>query len=383
MVGPAVRLPLRTISSEHAFRPSQPSQQNVMRIQQPQRTKTPKEACVEANVDITICAQMAELPNDMLATIFTLLWLSWPNAPRLAVVCTTFKDMSWKVVRKINRKLLAAPGAVFNLAPHEPYLVPDGMYAATLQALGGPGLAHFAAFWALGERIAKRRMLQGDLCSLLDVQPNGRGGNGWLKNIAIDAFFSSYFPDATVAEEPGPKYMCSSMLSRDEYDTYTILTGSSCPALWKQNLNNATELHGVHNVGPNVHWVYFIIDMTKGRLTFFEPSSFVTEAEGKALLAALAVALSIPAIKVPRRWLPPPPPSQPPPHRTPHHQVWPVYIVKKGVLEQFDSKSCGVYACMFAYAYKHSRKLPPVTAAKLRDWRAFIADRIQDPAHAL
>ena len=42
-----------------------------------------------------------------------------------------------------------------------------------------------------------------------------------------------------------------------------------------------TIFTGVYNVGPNVHWVYFIIDMTKERLTFFESSNFVTEAGAK------------------------------------------------------------------------------------------------------
>ena len=356
MVGPVAGPPLM-ISTEYV-RPSLRKGQTILRIDHVLRTKKPKEDISITSSDFTTSAQMAELPNEVLAIIFSLLWRSWRYAPRLDVVCTTFRNVSRECAGNIHYKLLAAPGAVLKLAPLAPYLVADGLYTSTLQALGGPGLADFQAFWALGERVAKRRMLQSDLSSLLDVPTTGRR-NGWLMNIAIDAFLSTLFPDAMDAVEPGPKYLSSPMLLRDSEGKYAWNESNDSTCAWRNNMSNANELHGVYNVGPNVHWVYFIIDMTKERLTFFESSNFVTEAEGKALLAALASALSIPACIV---------------------KQWPVYIVKKGVLEQFDSKSCGVYACIFAYAYKHSRKLPHITPAKLRDWRAFIARTIQDPA---
>ena len=175
----AARPPLRALITEFSLSPfnwqhvKRPFSGHVKRIQHPQGPNKRTKVCAASpDSDVVITTlKLLGVPLDAMVIIFHVLWLTCNFAPRLAAVCTTFRDVSKKCVGTIHYKLLSAPGAVLNLAPGVPYLVDPGLHTSALQALGGPGLAICKPFWALGEKVAQMRVLQGDLCSLMDVQP--------------------------------------------------------------------------------------------------------------------------------------------------------------------------------------------------------------------
>ena len=51
-----------------------------------------------------------------------------------------------------------------------------------------------------------------------------------------------------------------------------------------QTLLDAKFIDGTLNIGPNIHWVYFIMDMQHKINYVFEPASFASEHHGASIV---------------------------------------------------------------------------------------------------
>ena len=223
-------------------------------------------------------------------------------------------------------------------------------------------------FRALGEEYPDRVTILADVLTLLD-RPGG--GNGWLTGGLIDAYFASFLHDVRRSDpleawqqsirnaQPDRVYLpnfLSAVVSKS--GARALLAYVSNYPHVMQTLLDAKFIDGTLNIGPNLHWVYFTMDMQHKINYVFEPANFASESHGTSVITLMRdmVQNEIAPFGPDDRW-----------------DVR-VVTAADGLPSQCDGKSCGVYAALIGEHIATGRNVPAIGLESIAKQRAHMLD---------
>ena len=231
-----------------------------------------------------------------------------------------------------------------------------------------PAAAAWVDFRALGEDYPDRVTILADVLTLLD-RPGG--GNGWLTGGLIDAYFASFLHDV---RRSGPLEAWQQRIRNAQPDRVylpnflsAVVSKSGARALLAyvsnyphvmQTLLDAKFIDGTLNIGPNLHWVYFTMDMQHKINYVFEPANFASESHGTSVITLMRdmVQNEIAPFGPDDRW-----------------DVR-VVTAADGLPSQCDGKSCGVYAALIGEHIATGRNVPAIGLESIAKQRAHMLD---------
>ena len=228
-------------------------------------------------------------------------------------------------------------------------------------------------FRALGESYPDRVTIRADVLTLLDLPG---GGNGWLTGGLIDGYFGSFLHDVrrtgplmawqqTIRDaQPDRVYLPNflSAVASKSGERALLAYVSNYPHVM-QTLLDAKFIDGTLNIGPNIHWVYFTMDMQHKINYVFEPASFASEHHG-----ALVIRLMRDMVK-----------NEIAPFG--RDDLWEVRLVTAadGLPSQCDGKSCGVYAALIGEHIATGRNVPAIDLESIASQRAHMLAVLSRP----
>ncbi|MGZ0214167.1 MAG: hypothetical protein ACKVI4_16945, partial [Actinomycetales bacterium] len=113
---------------------------------------------------------------------------------------------------------------------------------------------------------------------------------------------------------------------------------------------------GTFNIGPNLHWVYFTMDMEHKIIYVFEPANFASEYHGGQVIRLMRDMVNddIAPFGI--------------------DDQWDVRVVTPadGLPSQCDGKSCGVYAALIGEHIATGRNVPAIDLASIAEQRAHM-----------
>ena len=120
----------------------------------------------------------------------------------------------------------------------------------------------------------------------------------------------------------------------------------------------AAFIDGTLNIGPNLHWVYFTMDMQHKINYVFEPANFASESHGRSVITLMRdmVQNEIAPFGPDDRW-----------------DVR-VVTAADGLPSQCDGKSCGVYAALIGEHIATGRNVPAIGLESIAKQRAHMHD---------
>ena len=123
-----------------------------------------------------------------------------------------------------------------------------------------------------------------------------------------------------------------------------------------QTLLDAKFIDGTFNIGPNLHWVYFTMDMQHKINYVFEPANFASEHHGNLVIRLMRDMVNDEIAPFGR------------------DDLWDVRIVTAadGLPSQCDGKSCGVYAALIGEHIATGRNVPAIDLASIAEQRAHM-----------
>ena len=316
--------------------------------------------------------------QNLLSIVIKYSILSDPHAPKLANVARIWNEQLiwWKeqfaLMTPVGEEL---KGGVLCFSNSPTMALLHGWGAAPRDLLLGlqqpviPDAASWQNFWALGERtFADRRMLHEDALTLLDL-PGGK--HGWLTGGVIDAYFGSFLHDIRRTEpyrdwqrrireaQPNRVYLpnyLSAIIHDGPYHQRALIGYSDmCPHV-KRTLLDAKFIDGTLNLGPNLHWVYYTLDMERKIIYLFDPASIATEQHGVEVLTMMRDMVNDDVAPFG------------------NDDLWHVRVVTPadGLPCQVDGNSCGVYAALIGEHVATGRTIPSIDLASIREQRAHM-----------
>tara|TARA_B110001452_G_scaffold82754_1_gene67669 strand:- start:1438 stop:2697 length:1260 start_codon:yes stop_codon:yes gene_type:complete len=226
----------------------------------------------------------------------------------------------------------------------------------------------FDGFRALNEMFADRVTTREDVLTLLDLPG---GGNGWLTGGLIDAYMGSFLHDVRrvvtrpltpwqqriYEKQPDRVYLPNYLSAFPGGGGGRALIGyvENFPYV-KEALLGAKFIDGTFNIGPNLHWVYFTMDMEHKIIYVFEPANFASEYHGGQVIRLMRDMVNddIAPFGI--------------------DDQWDVRVVTPadGLPSQCDGKSCGVYAALIGEHIATGRNVPAIDLASIAEQRAHM-----------
>ena len=227
--------------------------------------------------------------------------------------------------------------------------------------------ADWKDFRALGEPFPDRVTTHTDVLTLLDWPG---GGNGWLTGGLIDGYFGSFLHDvrrtgplmawqqAIRDAQPDRVYLPNflSAVVCSKRGERALLGYVSNDPLVMQTLLDAKFIDGTLNIGPNIHWVYFTMDMQHKITYVFEPANFASEHHGALVIGLMRDMVKNDIAPFGR------------------DDLWDVRVVTAadGLPSQCDGKSCGVYAALIGEHIATGRNVPAIDLESIAKQRAHM-----------
>jgi hypothetical protein len=176
---------------------------------------------------------------------------------------------------------------------------------------------------------------------------NTRGSTGWVTNFSMDAFLSTLMPGFNATEKLQLARVFLPAFVSKHVQEYGVLPPSEQTANRVAVLRTAREIYVVYNLGPNEHWAVMRLLRQRKRLEIFDSLQHVNRSHGRQMLDALSEYL----------------------HE--NMDAW-LVVVYRGVPQQTDHKSCGVFTCVIAKHLLEDATLPSIQEA-IPEWRRWIA----------
>lgn len=331
-----------------------------------------------AKGEAKIIVTEAVLSNmELLSNVIKYALESNAQAPMLASVAQGWQEQLcfWKQQLQLKTALCKELKAGVQCLDCSPLGLLHGWGASPRNLLLGlplPVIADTAAwedFRALGESYGDRVITRADVLTLLDLPG---GGNGWLTGGLIDGYMGSFLHDVRRTspltswqqrirdEQPDRVYLpnfLSAVINKSGDFGERALPGyvGNYPHVM-QTLLDAKFIDGTFNIGPNIHWVYFTMDMQHKINYVFEPANFASAHHGFLVLRMMRDMVNDDVAPFG------------------HDDLWDVRVVTAadGLPSQCDGKSCGVYAALIGEHIATGRNVPAIDLASIAEQRAHM-----------
>ena len=207
----------------------------------------------------------------------------------------------------------------------------------------GRGLEGFASLRLPGTKPVGGTVDLSDMRALLDT----RNSSGWVTSFSVDAFYTTLMLGFNATEELQlPRVFLPAFVSKHVQES-GVIPPSEETAKRVAVLRTAREIYVVYNLGPNEHWAVMRLQRQWKRLEIFDSLRLVNGSHGRQMLDAISKYL--------------------------HENMddW-LVVVYRGVPQQTDHKSCGVFTCVIAKHLLEDATLPSISEA-IPEWRRWIA----------